>query len=233
MKKKVIGIIGGMGPMATVDLFQKLIDYTEAKTDAEHIHIIIDNYPQISDRTQAIMAGDNSVVCCLVEAAKRLECAGAELLLIACNTSHYFYNEICKEINVPVIHMIRECAKKVQSKGYKKVALLATDGVVYSGLYTSIFAEHGIEVLLPDSNGQKKVMDLIYEEIKAGKEAHPEKLFKEMIQLEKEGAQAFILGCTELPIVFKEIVGNFVDPTSVLAEAAILAAGYQCKRKGK
>ncbi len=228
MKKKTIGIIGGMGPMATVDLFKRIVEHTDAKNDAEHIHIIIDNYPQIPDRTTAILAGDNSVVKYLVESGKRLENAGAELLLIPCNTSHYFYDELCRELGVPVINMIRECAKKVQVSGYKKVALLATDGVVFSGIYTSIFAEYEIDVLLPDKNGQKKVMSLIYDEIKAGKEAHPQILKKDLKDLESKGAQAFILGCTELPLAFgTDMSGKFIDPTAVLTEAAINAAGYQ------
>lgn len=230
MEKKTIGIIGGMGPMATVDLFKKLVEHTDAQTDAEHIHIIIDNYPQIPDRTKAILAGDDSIVTYLAKSAKRLEKAGADFLLIPCNTSHYFYDKLCKKINVSVVNMIRECAKKVQSLGITKVALLATDGVVFSNVYTSMFAEYGIEVLTPDSDGQKKVMYLIYDEIKAGKKAHPENLDDVLNNLKEQGAQAFILGCTELPLVFNTSCSEyFIDPTAVLAEAAIKAAGYEYK----
>ena len=228
MDKKIIGIIGGMGPMATADLFRRLIEHTDAETDAEHIHIIIDNYPQIPDRTKAILSGDDSVVKYLAESGKRLERAGAELLIIPCNTSHYFYDALCRELNVPVVHMIRECAKKVLSLRYSKVALLATDGVVFSGIYSSIFAEYGIEVLHPCLEGQKKVMRLIYDEVKAGKKTHPEALDAELDDLAKKGAQAFILGCTELPLAFGEDKSrNFVDPTAILTEIAVTAAGYR------
>ena len=228
MHKKTIGIIGGMGPMATVDLFRRLVGHTDAQTDAEHIHIIIDNYPQIPDRTKAILSGDDSVVRYLAESGKRLEQAGAELLLIPCNTSHYFYDALCKELNVPVIHMIRECAKKVLSLGYSKVALLATDGVVFSGIYSSVFTEYGIDVLTPSPEGQKKVMRLIYDEVKAGKQPHSEVLDAELDDLTKKGAQAFILGCTELPLAFGEDTPRtFVDPTAVLTEVAIVSAGYR------
>ena len=227
MEKKTVGIIGGMGPMATVDLFRKLVEHTVAGSDAEHIHIMIDNYPQIPDRTKSILAGDCKVVPYLVESALRLEKAGAELLVIPCNTSHYFYDLLCREIHIPVIHMIRECAKEVKERGYQKVALFATDGVVFSGIYTSVFAEYGIEVLLPSAEGQKKVMHLIYDEVKAGKTPRPEQLAPEMERLLEQGAQGFVLGCTELPLCFEGIEGNFIDPTAVLAKAAIRAAGYE------
>jgi len=231
MQKKSLGIIGGMGPMATVDLFRKLVEHTDAQTDAEHIHIIIDNYPQIPDRTKAILSGDHSVLPYLLESGRRLEAAGAELLLIPCNTSHYFYDILCRELRVPVMHMIRECAKKVLAMGYSKAALLATDGVVFSGVYTSVFAEYGIEILLPSPEGQKKVMKIIYDEVKAGKEPHPEALTQELEELKRKGAQTFILGCTELPLALGETAaGSFIDPTAILAEAAILAAGY-CYRQ--
>lgn len=227
MEKKTIGIIGGMGPMATVDLFRRLVEHTDAKSDAEHIHIIIDNYPQIPDRTRAILAGDDSVIPYLVESARRLEKAGADMLLIPCNTSHYFYDRLCKETGIPVMHMIRECAKRAASLGYTRVALLATDGVVFSGVYTTVFAEYGIEVLLPGADGQSKVMHLIYDEVKAGKAAHPEILDGEIDSLKDKGAEAFILGCTELPLAFGTgCSAPLIDPTAVLAEAAILAAGY-------
>lgn len=229
MEKKTVGIIGGMGPMATVDLFGKLVEHTVAGSDAEHIHIIIDNYPQIPDRTKSILNGDRKVVPYLVESAMRLEKAGAELLVIPCNTSHYFYDLLCKEIHIPVLHMIRECAKKVKEMGYEKVALFATDGVVLSGIYTKTFEEYGINVLLPEPEEQKKVMHLIYEEVKAGKVPHPENLFCVMRRLEEKGAQAFVLGCTELPLAFQGVAGNFIDPTTVLAEATICEAGYEYK----
>ncbi len=231
MDKKKIGIIGGMGPMATVDLFRRLVEHTDANTDAEHIHIIIDNYPQIPDRTQAILTGDNSIVPFLVESGKRLENAGAELLLIPCNTSHYFYDSLCAELKIPVLHMIRECAKKVLSLGYSKVALLATDGVVFSGVYGNIFREFGIEILLPGQQGQRQIMNLIYQEIKAGKLAHPEALSEELNNLEKQGAQAFILGCTELPLAFSADCSRaYIDPAAILAEVAICAAGYEYRQ---
>lgn len=97
--------------MATVDLFRKLVEHTQAQSDAEHIHILIDNYPQIPDRTKAVLTGDDSVVEYLAEAARRLADAGADFLIIPCNTSHCFYDALCSRVQIPVIHMIRACAE--------------------------------------------------------------------------------------------------------------------------
>ena len=98
MGKKTIGIIGGMGPLATVELFRQLVVMTKAENDREHIHILIDNFPQVPDRTEAILEGSDRPVALIVEAGRRLIAAGAELLLIPCNTSHYYYEKIADEL---------------------------------------------------------------------------------------------------------------------------------------
>ena len=102
MSKKAIGIIGGMGPMATLDLFRKVLDSTDAHSDAEHIRLYMDCHTGVPDRTKAILAGGESPVPYIVESAKKLAAIGAELLLIPCKTSHYFYDEIAAASPVPV-----------------------------------------------------------------------------------------------------------------------------------
>ena len=230
--KKTIGIIGGMGPAATVDLFQKIVENTNAHCDREHIHILIDNYPQIPDRTHAIKEGSNAPVSYILEAAGRLEDAGADFLIIPCNTSHYFYDEICAGTSIPVINMIEETAKWIRNKGYKKVGLFATDGVLSSGVYEKYFKNYGIQLLLPDVEEQKAVMHLIYDEIKAGKEPHSDGLNSVIHRMKICGAEAFVLGCTELPIAFRGRKDElFIDVTAILANAAIEKAGYRLKRR--
>ena len=116
---KRLGIIGGMGPMATIDLYKKITDLTDAKKDQDHIHIIIDSYPQIEDRTAHIINGEKSPLPRLLESAKRLAAAGADALLMPCNTAHYFADDIQKEISVPLIHMIK-CAAEAIKNNYPK-----------------------------------------------------------------------------------------------------------------
>lgn len=232
MNKRTVGIIGGMGPMATADLFTKIINFTDAAKDSEHIHIIIDNYPQIPDRTNAILHGTESPLPYLVESAKRLKDAGADFIIIPCITSHGFYEDLVKNIEIPVLNIVEETAKYLKSLGIKKAVLLATDGTRFTNVFGNIFEKFDIELLYPCDNVQSNLMDLIYKGIKAGAETFDTSTVNtELDKLEESGAEAVILGCTELPLAAKlyGINGNLIDPTEVLAKAAIVNAGYKVK----
>lgn len=118
--KKSIGIIGGMGPIATVDLFQKIIRLTKARSDHEHIHIYVDCNPSIPDRTAALLQSGESPVPMIRESAQKLIAMGADILLLPCNTSHAFYNEITEGLTVPLINMVEETARIVQKKAFQR-----------------------------------------------------------------------------------------------------------------
>lgn len=229
--KKTVGIIGGMGPGATALLFQKLIDYTDAKSDSEHMHIIIDNNTQIPDRTTAILNGENTPALYICESGKKLESCGAELLLIPCNTSHYFYEDIQTQLSVPVINMIAETAKVCLKYGYKKVGILATTGTCSTDTYGRELKKFGIEAVYPDKEGQEKVMDVIYKQVKAGKKINVQILDQTLKKMASHGAQAFILGCTELPMAIKngDFGYHFLDSLDILAKCTVEMAGYQLK----
>ena len=109
--KKTIGIIGGMGPLATADLFTKIINLTKASKDSDHIHILIDNNPKIPDRTSAILYGTESPLPYLIESANRLVSAGADFLIIPCITSHGFYDELSDNVSIPILNIAEETAK--------------------------------------------------------------------------------------------------------------------------
>ena len=134
---KTIGIIGGMGPAATIDLYQKLIDQTPAEKDQDHIHVIIDSYPQIEDRTRYILYGGINPSLKLVESAKRLEASGAEALIMPCNTAHYFAKDIERAVNIPLIHIVKCSAEAVKSRypETKKIGLIATSGTIKADVY--------------------------------------------------------------------------------------------------
>ncbi|MBR2338779.1 MAG: amino acid racemase, partial [Clostridia bacterium] len=167
MSKRAIGIIGGMGPMATLDLFGKVIAHTDARSDAEHIRVYMDCHTGIPDRTRAILHGGESPVPYIVESAKKLASIGAELLLIPCNTSHYYYAQICEESPVPVMNMIRETVQSLYSDGVQRVGLLATDGTLQAGVYQQELTARGIDTVCPTQAEQAEVMRLIYEGVKA------------------------------------------------------------------
>lgn len=230
--KKTVGIIGGMGPGATALLFQKLIDYTEAKSDAEHMHIIIDNNTAIPDRTTAILNGENTPALCIVESGKKLEMCGAELLLIPCNTSHYFYDDIQEQLSVPVVNMIAETAKMCLGNGYTKVGVLATTGTCDTDTYGRELNKFGVEAVYPDAEGQKKVMEIIYDQVKAGRKINVQILDQTLKKMASKGAQAFILGCTELPFAIKngDFGYHFLDSLDILAKCAVEMAGYHLKK---
>lgn len=226
--KKTIGIVGGMGPMATVDLMRRMIELTDAASDQQHAHIIADCNTNIPDRTAAILSGGEDPVPELVRSCLALEAAGADVLVMACNTAHYFYDRIAPFIRVPMLHMPRETARRARALGCRRCALLATDGTVRAGVYDAPFAAEGIELVKPDAEGQRAVMDMIYSGVKAGRRSYDVRAVRAALdRLTDRGAERFILGCTELPIAFADysIEAPVLDPTSVLAEAALRAAG--------
>ena len=231
--KKVVGIIGGMGPGATALLFQKLIDYTDAKADSEHIHIIIDNNTEIPDRTTAILQGKDTPVPYICESGKKLVSCGAELLLIPCNTSHYFYDRIQQQLAVPVINMIEETARVCLKNGYTRVGVLATTGTCNTHTYDKELKKFGIESIYPDEEGQEKVMEIIYDQVKAGRKIDASIIDHTLKKMTAKGAQAFILGCTELPFAIKngDFGYHFLDSLDILAKRTIELAGYRLKNK--
>lgn len=230
--KKTVGIIGGMGPAATALLFQKMIDYTDAKADADHMHILIDNRPSIPDRTTAILNGDDTPVKQICESGKQLEKMGAELIAIPCNTSHYFYPYIQEQLDVPVINMLEETAKECKKMGLDSVGVLATTGTKNTGIYEKALKTYDIETIYPDEEEQAVLMSLIYDYVKAGKEADCRMFHKELEHMKNEGAQAFVLGCTELPMVFRDgdLGMRFIDSLDVLAKRTVEMAGYPLKQ---
>lgn len=222
--KKTVGILGGMGPMATCDLMKRIIEFTDASCDQEHIHIFVDNNTNIPDRTAAIVGGGTDPRPEMIKSAKRLEAIGVDVIIVPCNTAHFFLEDVSKEVKVPFLHMPRETAKTLKEMGMKKVALLATDGTVKSGLYEKELKAMGIEAICPDADQQKLIMSLIYDFVKAGKEfPHPNKLIELIENLKEKGAEGVILGCTELPIAFENIKMPLpaVSPTDILAKAAV------------
>lgn len=225
---KNIGIIGGMGPLATVDLMQKIIVSTNAVSDQEHIHILVDNNPQIPDRTAAILGQGPSPVFEMVRSGLNLEQMGADVLVMACNTAHYFLPQIQPFFHIPVLNMIEETAKRCRAKGIGCVGLLATRGTYQAGTYAAAFEKYGIKLLQPDDAAKAVIQAMIYDGVKAGDAAYDTTAFRQVLQaLRQAGAEAFVLGCTEIPVAVQmyNVVENYIDATQVLAECAVAYAG--------
>lgn len=300
--KKILGILGGMGPAATADLYAKIVALTDASSDGDHIRTIIDSNVNIPDRTAAILAGGENPLEEMEAALDNLVCSGAEVIIIPCNTAHYFLPSL-KEyaeteyvvekraeedleilvdghvqtgsveaecapgefapgecaLNLEFVSMINETAKACAKRNPQRAAILATKGTLESGLYQRALDAQGVEYIVPDEDGKDILMHVIYQGVKAG--ADPSTYlpgFRELLdRLAGQGADYFMLACTELPIAFAQLMEtdgmhaakdfdvppedtragasdeaakySTIDPTEELAKSAILACGYQLK----
>lgn len=228
---KTIGVIGGMGPLAAARLFQRIVILTRAECDNEHIPLIIDNNTCIPDRTRHILFNGESPLEEMVKSAKRLETAGADVIIISCNTAHYHYDDVVKSVKIPVINMIEETAKYIR-KNFPEVkcaGLLATEGTCKSGIYSRIFEKNELGLITPEPEEQRHITELIYDVKSHGEDIDPHNTAEVVKALEKRGAEVIILGCTELPIVFSkfDLCRRYVDSLDVLAISAIAFCGKE------
>lgn len=229
MRKKTVGVLGGMGPDATVDFMASVIALTSAEKDQDHIHMIIDHHPGVPDR-QAAMRGDRSTVSAvLTEMALRLESAGADFLVMPCNTAHVFMDEVLPKIRVPFIHIVTETVAQIAVAGakVKSVGVLATTACVESGIYQSAIEASGRNSVLPDAMQQKELMDLVFR-IKRGDKSDEVRFAMRAIaeNLTNTGAEIIIAGCTEIPLVLGggDLGVPFVSSTEVLARRTVAMA---------
>lgn len=229
MGEKVIGVLGGLGPWATLDLFEKILTLTPAAKDQDHLRLIIDNNPKIPDRSPAILGTGEDPTPALVETARNLERAGADFIVIPCNTAHFFYDAVRRAVSIPVLHIMDEVAASAGDAvpGLRQVGVLATAATVQSRLYHDAFERVGVAVVGPDERGQDVVNRAIYG-VKAGRMG-PEvtrELAAVATALISSGAQAIVLGCTELPFVLREqdVRVPLLDSNLILASAAVRAA---------
>lgn len=226
---KTIGIIGGMGPLATVHLFERIVLRTKAEKDQDHIRVLVDSNTNIPDRTKAILGNGESPVKELVNSAKILENSSADFLIMPCNTAHFFIDEIKKSVNIPFLNMPEETTKYTYEKYGQDavVGLMATDGTIKSKIYENYYSKLGIKTVVPVKT-QKVIMEFIYDVIKKGNyDVGTDLLFECVEELKELGASSFLLGCTELSSAqyLYKFEGNFINPMEVLTEKAIIFAG--------
>ena len=233
---KKLGVIGGLGPMATAYFLQLLVQMTEARTDQEHIEVLLHSKPQIPDRTRFILGQSREdPLPQMVEIGRELAGQGAELIAVPCVTAHYFQKKLEDSIGIPVVDTIRETALSLKAAGVTKAGILATDGTIESGLFQRAFAGEGISAMLPDRAGQQAVMQIIYQNVKAGPPVDSAAFWRVAEGLFGQGAQAVLLACTELSLVKRDfgLGEGFLDVMEVLARKAVLICGrlkgqYEC-----
>lgn len=223
-----LGVIGGLGPMATAFFMQMVIEMTDAATDQEHIEMLIYNCPSIPDRTGYIVGESNeNPEKPMADIGKKLAANGAEVIAIPCITAHYFYKGLSGKIPVPIINLIEETVKYLEEQKISVVGLMATDGTVKSGLFQKALQARGFKVVLPTEDAQKDVMHLIYKNVKAAKPVEMNRFEHVSAELRGNGSQVILLGCTELSTIRrdKQIGSGYLDAMQVLAKCAVERCG--------
>lgn len=213
-----------MGPLATIDIFKKIVINTPAKNDQEHIPILVANIPQVPDRTKSILENGPSPVPKIVDSGKKLESAGADFLIIPCNTSHYYFEEISKSFKIPVLNMIDLTVEALKDTGYKKIAVLGTEGTLRAGMYQRKLKEDGFINIDIDEKDYDIISYVIYDVVKTGDFTKDISEFLDLLKrLKEKGVETVILGCTELPLLFEKykIDTEYIDPTMILAKKAV------------
>ena len=224
----MLGILGGLGPMSSVYFCEMLTSHTKAERDSEHINFLLSSRASTPDRSSFILGmSKEDPAPIMIEEARRLERAGADIIAIPCNTAHYFYKKICEGIDIPIINIIDATATFCEFEGLKRVGVLATEGTIRSGAYSDIFSARGIEILPLSDEEQAVITNTIFNEIKKGISPDIERFTKVSDALKERGCQRVILGCTELSLLKKafSLDSYFIDSLELLALFAIMRCG--------
>lgn len=230
MGEKIPGIIGGMGPEATIDLMQRIIANTPAIDDVDHIHCIVDNNPKIPSRMKAILTDNGEDPGpCMADMGKKLEEYGADFLVIPCNTAHHYYEDVARAVTIPVVHLIDLVVDQAvsQNPDMKRIGVLGSTTIVKTKLYEILFAKRGVEVIYPDDSVQEELFNVI-KDVKRGKtgELVRQKFSEIGDHLITKDATLAILGCTELGIIASDLPIAYIDAAEVLAKEIVAVAKY-------
>lgn len=227
MHKPILGVLGGVGPLATAYFMEALIKRTHARRDQDHMPMIVFNDPQIPDRTAHIL--DHSQPDPqpeMVKVARWLEDAGADFLAIPCNTAHYYYSAIQEAVTVPVLNIMAETVAAISAElgPGATVGLLATEGTVSSGVFQAYFEEAGLCVAVPDAAEQREVSHIIYSQVKANQPYDLAGFLGLAEGLHERGCGAVVVGCTELSVIYQDLDARpawLHDSLDILAESCV------------
>ncbi|MGE0749696.1 MAG: aspartate/glutamate racemase family protein [Variibacter sp.] len=235
----MLGVLGGMGPAATIDFMAKVVALIDAARDQDHIPMVVTSIPQIPDRTSAILHNGEDPLPAMLRCVDVLEGAGASMIAIPCNTAHFWYPQIADYAHIPVLNIVEACAQELRSRqsGALRVGLMATAGTLASGIYQKRLTE--FEIRLPADQGV--VMQGIAA-VKAG-DLEGARLLLERVadDLFRDRCDAIIMACTEIPLALaeraKRAPSQYIDPTNALAKMSVSRwnerAEYATKREDK
>lgn len=234
-QQALLGILGGMGPLATVDFLGKLTRLTPASCDQDHLPWVTVSQPGIPDRSAAIKGGNDGPGPYLVKGSAWLAAQGVKLIAIPCNTSHFWYDRMQASAGaVPILHIADAAIEELQrsSKPAGLVAILATRGTVQAGIYSNRLSAKGFD-LASVSEEEQSVVDHVIKSVKGGEVDAGRKAMHQLIKtLAARGVKTVILGCTELPIAYEGIDADSaagvqaVDTSLALATVSLRRLGY-------
>lgn len=222
----LIGILGGMGPLATVDFFGRVIELTSAAgaaCDQEHLPMLLANLPHIPDRSQAMLMAGEDPLPALLDGIDMLNRNDVGLIAIPCNSAHYWYDAMRARSRAPILHIAEACVAAIP-RGTRRAAVLATGGTLSSGLYQSILERHDIEPIVPNGATQLHI-DACIQAVKAGElDASAVQLEAALADFAARGAGAAVMGCTEIPLAARRLAApsmQLIDSTLELARATV------------
>jgi aspartate racemase len=224
---RLVGILGGMGPLATVDLMAKIIANTPAGRDQDHVPVVAWNVPQVPDRQRALAGDGPSPLPAMLEGIARLNDAGASCIAIACNTAHHWYDELQAQSDAPILHIARITLDALRRDGAAgPVGLIATEGTIAARLYQDLLEPAGMRCLTPDADQMASLFVPCCYAIKRGEVEAGGRLLEAAAQaLVARGASRLVLACTEVPVGLERVDSALlplcVDPTLALAQACI------------
>lgn len=229
-----MGVIGGLGPIATAYFYELIIKMTDAKTDQEHIEMLIFSKPSIPDRTDFILGkSTENPIYDIIGVGNLLSDMGADYIAIPCITAHYFNGKLAEGINTPIIHIIKETVRHLCDHDINRVGVMATEGTIYSRLFQEELKVCGIQAVVPTAGRQKDVTDLIYKNVKANLPVDINKFKAVSAELREAGAEVIILGCTELSLIKRDydIGPGYIDAMEVLAMRCIVLCEAKLKEE--
>lgn len=230
MSEKVVGVIGGMGPEATVDFMRRLVARTPARDDRDHLHVLVDNNPKVPSRIAALIEGtgeDPTPVLCAM--AKGLQAQGADFLVMPCNTAHYYLPTIARSVTIPVLDMVDLSIRKLAAEDPRpqRVGLLASPAVRLVGLYKKRMDQTGLQAILPEPQDEATLLAII-KAVKANRldDNHRQAYGRIAKNLSDAGADALLVACTEFSVIGAPAgtACRVVDALDVLVEETIAAA---------
>lgn len=213
-----------MGPIATAYFYELMIKMTDARIDQEHIEMLIFSKPSIPDRTQYILGkSSKNPLPDMIEIGKQLAGIGADHIAIPCITAHYFHDMLTQGIPAPIINVVSETALHLKDHNIRCAGIMATEGTIHSGLFQQELEKVGIEAVIPGEKQQEDITHLIYRNVKANQPVEIEKFHAAAGELQKNGAEVIILGCTELSLIKRDydIGPGYIDAMEVLAKRSI------------